>query len=110
MTRYYKYQAAIGSLPYATIKARLDLSSAVGVLSQFMSNPRQEHWLGIKKIFRYIKGTLDYGLKFEASSDKEFKLSEYADTNWAGDVTSRKSTTRIVFQLGNAMISWKSKR
>ena len=108
-----EYQAAIGSLTlvtYAAIATRPDLSSAVGVLSQFMSNPGQEHWLGIKRIFRYIKGTLDYSLKFEASSDEEFKLCGYADADWAGDVTSRKSTTGYVFQLGNATISWKSKR
>ena len=53
---------------------------------------------------------MDYGLKFEASSDEEFKLCGYADADWAGDVTSRKSTTGYVFQLGNATISWKSKR
>ena len=85
------------------------MSSAVGVLSQFISNPDQEHWVGIKRSFRYIKGTLDYGQKFEASGDEEFKLCDYADDDWAGDVTSRKFTTGYVFQLGNTTISWKSK-
>ena len=104
------YQAAIGSLTYSAIATRPDLSSVVGVLSQFMSNPGQEHWIGIKRIFRYIKGTFDYGQKFEASRDEEFKFCDYADADWAGDVTSRMSTTWYVFQLGNATISWKSKR
>ena len=105
-----EYQAAIGSLTYAAIATRPDLSSAVGVLSQFMSNPGQEHWIGIKRIFLYIKETLDYGLKFEASSDEEFKFCGYADADWAGDVMSRKSTIGYFFQLGNATVSWKSKR
>ena len=62
-----------------------------------MLNPGQEHWVGIKRIFRYIKGTLDYGIKFKASSD-EFKFCGYAD--WAGDVTSGEGV-----QLGMSF-SW----
>ena len=55
-----RYQAAIGSLMYASIATRSDISSAVGVLSQLMSRPGPEQWSGIKRVFRYIKGTLDF--------------------------------------------------
>lgn len=56
------YQFAIGSLLYASIASRPDISFSMGVLSQFMSNPTQKHWSAVKHIFRYIKGTLSYSL------------------------------------------------
>ena len=51
------YQAAIGSLNYAASATRPDLSTAVGKLSQFMRNPSNDHWAGVKRVIRYIKGT-----------------------------------------------------
>ena len=105
-----EYQAAIGLLTYASIATRPDLSYSVGVLSQFMSNPGAEHWTAIKRIFRYIKGTLEYGLKFVSTDKEDFNLHGYADADWAGDLTTRKSTSAYVFRLGDATISWSSKR
>ena len=61
------YQAAVGSLNYAAIATRPDLSTAVGKLSQYMKNPSNEHWVAIKRVLRYIKGTLNFGLKFTSS-------------------------------------------
>ena len=84
------YQSAIGSLIYATICTRPDLCASVGALSQHMAKPGLEHWSGVKRIFRYVKGTLTHGLKFVASDD--FKLYGYSDADWAGDVETRKST------------------
>ena len=52
------YQAAIGSLIYAAISTRPDISVVVGLLSQFMTNPGKEHWNGVKRVLRYLKGTL----------------------------------------------------
>ena len=103
-----RYQATIGSLTYASIATRPDISSAVGVLSQFMSRPGPEHWAGIKRVFRYIKGTLDFGLKFVVSNEGNLSLQGFADADWA-DVSTRKSTSGYVFRLGGATISWKSK-
>ena len=102
------YQAAIGSLNYAAIATRPDLSTAVGKLSQFMKNPSNEHWAGVKRVLRYVKGTLDYGLRF-VNSDT-FELSGYSDSDWAGCVESRKSTSGFVFQVGKCCVSWSSKK
>ena len=66
----HRYQTAIGCLTYASTATRPDLAAAVGVLSQFMLNPSNEHWQGIKRILRYIKGTLDLGLKFESINER----------------------------------------
>ena len=105
-----EYQAMIGSLTYASISTRPDLSAAVGALSQFMTKPGQQHLKGIKRVLRYVKGTLDYGLRFDCSSNEEFNLYGYSDSDWAGDVSTRISTSGYIFRLGGATISWKSKR
>ena len=105
-----EYQAAIGSLLYASIGTRPDLSHSVGVLSQSMSNPGQDHWTGVKRILRYIKGTLNLCLKFVASKTKNINLKAYADADWAGDGISRKSTSGYVFQIGDSTVTWRSKR
>ena len=56
-----EYQSVIGCLNYASIGTRPDLSAAVGVLSQHMSKPCKQHWVGVKRVLRYVKGTIDYG-------------------------------------------------
>ena len=80
-----EYQAAIGSLIYASIGTRPDISYAVGVLSQFMSNPGEEHWRGVKRILRYIKGTLSHCLEFVSTKGNKVDLSAYADADWANN-------------------------
>ena len=102
------YQAAVGSLNYAAIATRPDLSVAVGMLSKFMSNPSKDHWCGIKRVLRYIRGTLDLGLQFTYSD--EFRLCGFSDADWAGCLDTRKSTSGHVFRLGNATIGWRSKK
>jgi hypothetical protein len=55
---------------------------------------------------RYLKGTLDCGLSYDG--DHDFRLSGYTDSDWAGSVFDRKSTSGCCFSLGSAMISWQS--
>ena len=102
------YQAAVGSLNYAAIATRPDLSVAVSMVSQFMKNPSKDHWVGIKRIFRYIKGTLGFGLRFNHSNS--FELYGYCDADWAGCVETRKSTSGHIFRVGDCTISWRSKK
>ena len=101
------YQQAIGCLTYASISTRPDISSAVGALSQHMAQPNAEHWSGVKRVFRYMKGTLNYGLKFEAG---DTTLHGYSDADWAGDINTRLSTSGYVFRIGNSSVSWSSKK
>ena len=103
-----EYQAVIGCLTYASICTRPDITTAVSYLSQFMSRPGTEHWEGVKRVLRYIRGTLDLGLKFK--NVKNLCLFGYSDADWAGDVSSRKSRTGYVFMLGGAIVSWMSKK
>eukprot|EP00253_Pinus_taeda_P028829 PITA_28829 len=59
------YASAVGSLMYAMVCTRLDIARAVGVLSRFMLKPGKEHWIAMKRVFRYLHGTTDYGLCYQ---------------------------------------------
>jgi len=62
-------------------------------------------------VFRYIRGTLDVGIEYGSKSTSErLELLGYSDSDWGGDVESRKSTSGYVFQLANGPVSWSSKR
>ena len=102
-----KYQQAIGCLTYAAISTRPDISAAVNALSQFMSSPSEQHWSGIKRILRYLRGTMNHGLCF---SGEGCDLIGYSDSDWAGDLDTRRSTSGYVFKIGGATINWCSKR
>ena len=99
------YASAIGNLMYAMMCIRPDIAHAVGVVSRFMSRPRKQHWEAVKWILRYLKGLLDICLYFTGAS---LKLQGYVDADFAGDIDSRKSTTKFVFTLGGTVISWVS--
>ena len=103
-----QFQALVGSLIYASIATRPDISHSVAILSRHMSKPSKDHWGGAKRVLRYLKGTINLGLTFKRSSD--FQLVGYSDADWAGDVDSRKSTSGYIFKIGDCMISWKSQK
>lgn len=102
------YQQAIGCLTYASTTTRPDIATAVGILSQFMSNPSTHHWMGVKQILHYVKGTLNFGLKF--SMDKEALMYGFSDADWAGNVDARHSISGYVFQIGNSTVSSSSNK
>ena len=93
-----------------TTAPRPDLASAVGILSKYMSRPSNEHWKGAKRVLRYIKGTINYGLVFDGKSTR-CSLIGYSDADWARYwVDTRKSTSGYVFQISGSTVSWSSKR
>jgi hypothetical protein len=102
------YREAVGSLMYLMVGTRPDIAYSVSVASRYLSNPGPKHWLGVKRIMRYLKGTIDYGLCFSFSEKVE--LVGFSDADWAGDLDSRKSTTGYVFTLSGGPVSWTSKR
>ena len=104
------YQAVIGCLTYAMTISRPDLATSVGILSQFMSKPGQNHWKAVTRVLRYIKGSLNIGLKFDASYQTPVDVIGFTDADWAGDVVERKSTSGYVFQICGGTVSWRSKR
>ena len=102
------YQQAIGCLTYLATHTRPDISASVGILSKFMADPGPTHWSGVKRILRYLQGTRSYGLVFTGESRDA--LLGFSDSDWAGDIVTRRSVSGYVFQLGQSTISWCSKR
>ncbi|KAK3006344.1 hypothetical protein RJ639_017493 [Escallonia herrerae] len=102
-----KFRQLVGSLIYLTI-TRPEIAYSVGVVSQFMDKPQISHLNAAKRILRYVKGTLEYGLRYKKSDS--FILSGFVDADWAGDVNDRRSTTGYCFDTGSAAISWCSKK
>ena len=102
------YQAVVGSLLYLSTKTRPDIAYAVGSVARFSANPTKEHWTAVKRILRYLNGTIKLGLLYRESTSA--KIAGYTDADWAGDVGDRKSTSGYMFLLGGAAISWKSSK
>ena len=73
-----------------------------------MVNPKHIHLIGAKHLMRYLKGTLDYGLRYASSG--EIKLHGYTYSYWPGSSKGRKSTLGCFFSLGSCMISWVSRK
>lgn len=101
------YKAAVGSLMYAMVGTRMDLAFAVSVVSQHMAKPGPMHWATIKRIMRYLKGSLNHKLCLGGNN---IALHGYCDADWAGDTNDRRSTTGYVFFVGMGAISWNCKR
>jgi len=87
---------------YAMVATRADLAFPVNMVSQFMARAGPQHWMAVKRILRYLKGTIDYKL---CLGGKDSELKRYCDADWAGDVNERRSTTGYVFFVGDGAIS-----
>lgn len=101
------YQEAVGSLLFLVQISRLDICYAVSVLSRYNNDPGKAHWAAVKRVLRYLKGTIDKKLVFTNQLDE---LKGYCDADWASDVDERKSTSGYVFTMQGAAISWSSKK
>lgn len=104
-----KYQSLIGSLMYLMLATRPDIANAVNSVAQHASNPGQEHWTAAKRVLRYIKGTVDFGIMYGKKQAKT-QLIGYTDADWAGDKNDRKSTSGYAFTYGGGPVSWSAKK
>nr|GEU49224.1 ribonuclease H-like domain-containing protein [Tanacetum cinerariifolium] len=93
-------------------RARIDTESKLGddvqQICLYMHDPREPHFSALKRILRYVRGALDYGLQLFSSSTTS--LVAYSDADWAGFPTTRRSTSGYCVFLGNNLLSWSSKR
>lgn len=95
---------------YLTQTTRPDLSFSVNFFSRFQSEPKENHWKGLKRILRYIQGTLNYGLIYYKSTKRNREpLTGFADADW-GSTENRKSTSGFVYQLFGNTICWATRR
>nr|CAN66507.1 hypothetical protein VITISV_034008 [Vitis vinifera] len=101
------YRKLVGSLVYLTI-TRPDISFAVQQVSQFLQTPHHLHLAAVRRIIRYVQGTSTRGLFFPTGNST--RLAAYSDADWAGCADTRRSITSWCVFLGDALISWKSKK
>ncbi|XP_057830103.2 uncharacterized mitochondrial protein AtMg00810-like [Cryptomeria japonica] len=100
------YRQIIGSLMYL-VNTWPDIFYATNTLSQFMCKPRKIYLVAVKHIMRYLRGTIGLGLKYD---NVEICLHGYSDSDWAGSVVDRKSTSGCCFSFRSAMIAWFSRK
>jgi len=102
------YASAVGSLMYAMVCTRPDLSYAVSVVSRFMHNPGKYHWDAVKWILRYVKGSLDKSLVFDKFKTMTSDVVGYVDSDYGGDLDRRRSISGYIFTLCAGAVSWKA--
>lgn len=101
------YKQMVGCLVYLTV-TRPDMMYVVCLISWFMAKPREKHMLAAKRALRYLKGTMELGVFYKRGS--ELEVIAYTDSDYAGDVEDRKSTSGYVFLLNGAAVCWSSRK
>lgn len=101
------YRRLVGRLIYLCF-TRPELSYCVHTLSQFMQQPREQHWHAALRVVRYLKGNPGQGILLR--SDNDLKLYGWCDSDWAGCPLTRRSLTGWYISLGHSPISWKTKK
>ena len=102
------YSNTYGSMIYAMIGTRLDIAFGVSLVSNFISRPNKSHWEVVKRMLRYLKGSMDVGLVYKQQEDKRFCLEGYCDSDYAASLDKRRSLIGYTFTFGGNIISWKS--
>ncbi|CAL1363606.1 unnamed protein product [Linum trigynum] len=102
-----KFRGMVGSLLYLTA-SRPDIHYSVCMCARFQSAPKESHLTAIKRIFRYLKGTPELGLWYPKHNN--FSLIGYSDSDFAGSLTDRKSTTGTCQFVGTSLVSWSCKK
>ncbi|KAL1204410.1 Retrovirus-related Pol polyprotein from transposon TNT 1-94 [Cardamine amara subsp. amara] len=100
------YVSAVGSLMYAQVCTRPDLSFIIGMLGRYLSNPGIDHWKAAKRVMRYLQKTQNLMLVYRRGNQLE--ITGYSDSDYDGCLDSRRSTLGYVFMLAEGAISWQS--
>lgn len=102
------YQEAVGSVLFAAQVTRPDIQFAVNTVSRFNANPGRAHWNAVKRILRYLRGTID--LKLTYAREDKATLHGYCDADWGSDESDRRSNTGYVFLLQGGAVAWNSRK
>ncbi|CAM8975463.1 unnamed protein product [Rhodiola kirilowii] len=101
------YRSMIGSLLYLTA-SRPDIVYAERVCARYQADPKESHLLQVKRIMKYVCGTVDFGIWY--TKDTNPHLVGFYDAHWTRNAKDRKSTSGGCFFLGNNLVSWFSKK
>jgi hypothetical protein len=102
-----RFRSIVSALQYLTL-TRPDISFAVNKICQFLHAPTSVHWTAVKRILRYVKHTINLGLKISRS--RSTLVSGFSDADWAGDVDDRRSTGGFAIFIGSNLISWSARK
>lgn len=102
-----RYQSLVGALQYLAL-TRLDIAFSVNKVCQFLHEPTTAHWSAVKRILRYVQGSLNVGLKIR--SCKSSVVSAFSDADWARCPDDRRSTGGFAVFFGSNLISWCAKK
>ncbi|KAK9931774.1 hypothetical protein M0R45_019038 [Rubus argutus] len=101
------YKQIVGSLMYLTA-TRPDLMYAVSLISRYMSQPTELHHMAAKRILRYVQGTVNFGILYKKEGNRD--LAAFTDSDYAGCLEDRKSTSGYAFLLSSGAVAWSSKK
>lgn len=99
------YRELVGCLSYVAHSSRPDLCAAVNFFSQLQSCPTDEHWTYLKRILRYVKGTIDVGLEFHGDDNKA-ALEVFTDADWGNDINDRRSMSGYIIRVFGVTVAW----
>ena len=101
------YKQIVGSLMYLTA-TRPDMMFIVSLISRYMSKPTEMHMQAAKRALRYLKGSVNYGIFYKKGGAEE--LLAFTDSDYAGDVEDRRSTSGYVFLMNAGAVAWSSRK
>lgn len=105
---YTQYKSIVGGLRYL-VHTRPDIAFVVGVVSRYMERPTELHMDAVKRICRYVKGTINYGLVY-TKGQGNYILTGFFDSDLVGNLDDRKSTGGMAFYLDENLITWVSQK
>ena len=100
------YFSVVGNLMYAQVCPRPDIAFVVGMLGKYLSDPDQSHWKAAKKVLRYLQDTKDLMLTYRHTNT--LGVIGFSDSDFAGCVYYKKSTSSYIFMMAEGVVSWKS--
>ena len=101
------YREAVGALLFLVQGTRPDLAFAVSNVSRY-NEKHETHWIAVKRILRYVRGTINYGITYRRGSEKT--VNGFVDADWANDQDERRSFSGYVFKLAEGAVAWSCKR
>lgn len=100
------YQSMVGSVMFLMLGSRPDLAFSCGLFSRYNNDPTEDHLEGLKKVFRYVNGTIDYGSTYGG----ETNFHGFSDAAFVDDKDTGRSTSGYIFKLCGSAITWSSRR
>lgn len=104
----FPYRQAVGAIMYLMLGTRPDLAYSIGFLSRTLENPSNEDITRVKRVFRYISGTINYGIFYNNEHAQELEC--YSDADFGGCLKTGRSTSGVVVKFAGGVVSWLSQR